>query len=262
MTSVLYSGRLDVVVNEEETVAKYREFLNFGDIKQFILTREEYEKDGVTPTKVHYHFLVNTCKSHDSLRRAMTKLGWKGPLGSLSIAVAPPKRTLEKSLHYVLKQQNVIMSEWDNIEELKQQAKEYNEEIVLKPAFDHHFTNFIMPEMMKRNLSFRGDMLIYMIEYVTKYNQNDKGAEMALPTTTSTMLRYIHKYEMKQFPNDCTHSILDDYRGIAGFNETSKSLADKELYEIRERRKHKRQQHIVLTKPMAFEDSEDEDLVI
>jgi len=259
MTSVLYSGRLDVVGNEEETVAKFREFLVFGGIKQYILSREDKEKDGVTPTKVHFHFLIISTKSHDSMRREMTKLGWKGPLGSLSIAVAPPKRTLEKSLHYVLKQQNIIISDWENIEQLKEQAKEYNEEIVLKPCFDHHFKEFIMPEMSKRNLSFRGDMLMYMIEYVTKYNQNDKGAEMALPTTTSTMLRYLQKYEMKQFPNDCTHSILQDYRGIAGFSETKESTMNKELYEIRQRRKHQRDQYKTAN---PFQDSDAEDSVI
>jgi len=268
---MLFSGRIDILpCGEEETLKLFLQFVEYSQSAKTLVTREDKDKDGITPTKVHFHFLLSIFDAkHDTLRNKLSKMGWKGALASLSNALDPPRRTMEKTYHYLLKQGNIVYSfgyEENELTDLLEESKEYNDTLDLNPSFQHHFTNFIMPEMAKLNLSFRGDMLMHCIQYVTKYNQNERGVEMALPTTTSAMLRFIHKYEMKQFPNDCVHSILDDYRGIAGFNETAKSLMDKEIYEIKERRKHARQRAVVErtrgTPILEFNDSEDEDLVI
>lgn len=219
---VLYSGRFDILDEEEPTLKLFISFTKYASSSYTIITREDKEKDEVTPTKVHYHFLIKSKKKHDTLRAKMTELGWKGPLASLSNAVSPPKRTLEKSHHYVLKQQNVVFSSLTDSEliKLKQEAKEYNDELVLKPQFDHHFRDYIMPEMVKGQIIYRGDIVVFIIKYVTKYNQNERDVKLNLPTQNE-MLRYIQYYEMKTQPSLCVASILNDYRHIDGIWKTS-----------------------------------------
>lgn len=265
---VLYSGRFDLLDEEKSTIELIISFTKYALSSYTIITREDKEKDEVTPTKVHYHFLIKSKKKHDTLRAKMTELGWKGPLASLSNAVSPPKRTLEKSHHYVLKQQNVVFSSLTDTEliKLKQEAKEYNDELVLKPSFDYHFKNYISPEMAKQGIIYRGDIALFIIKYVTKYNQNDRGVEMGLPTTTSAMLGYIHKYEMKVLPNLCVASIMMDYRHIDGIWKTSQGVQISKMNEEIAEKRVKLLEKVNKLTPMIdiddFIDSDAEDLVI
>lgn len=256
---VLYSGRFDLLDEETTTIKLFVSFTKYALSSYTIVTREDKEKDGITPTKVHFHFLIKSKKKHDTLRAKMTELGWKGPLGSLSTAVAPPKRTLEKSHHYVLKQQNVVYSSLTDseIDKLKEQAKEFNDDLVLKPQFDHHFRDYIMPDLIEKKLIYRGDVLINIIQYVTKYNQNEKDVRLNLPTSNE-MLRYLQYFEMKTQPTLSLHSILRDYRHIDGFNDTAKDIVHKVLYEEEQ---EKKSLQIKMSHPHPFEDSDDEKLI-
>lgn len=258
---VLYSGRFDILEEETTTLTLFVSFTKYASSSYTIITREDKEKDGVTPTKVHYHFLLKSKKKHDTLRAKMTELGWKGPLGSLSNAVAPPKRTLEKSHHYVLKQQNVVFTSLTDLEitKLKEEAKIYNDEVVLKPQFEHHFKDHIMPGMIVDKLRYRGDIVAYIIRYVTAYNQNERDIRLNLPTSNE-MLRYIQYYEMKTQPSLCVASIINDYRNIDGIWQTSQGAElSKMNEEIAEKRVRLLEQVNKLTPFVNIQDFQDSD---
>jgi len=251
----LYSGRFDSLGDEEKTLKLFSQFIEYSKSNYTIVTREDKEKDGITPTKVHFHFLINSELKHDTLRGKMSQMGWKGALASLSNAVSPPKRTLDKSHHYVLKQQTIVFTSLSDeaIKTLLDASKKYNEEVVLKPSFNDHFITFIIPYLKEHNKVYRGDILLYIIEYVTKYNQNIKGVRMNLPTQ-SEMLKHLQYYEMIALPNWAPHTIIKDYKWIEDYTETAGEVVLKAQL-IQKEQKEK----LVLSKqPYYFEDDDSE----
>lgn len=240
----IYSGRFDMICNpvegvdvsNTETLRKFKEFLQYTECKQYVVTFEDTEKDGITKTKSHYHFLIYVCKSkkHNTMRCKMTDMGWKGALASLSIAHAPPKRTLEKAFHYVLKHGYIVAEEGiSNLDELVKKAEAYNKNVVLTPSFHDHWYNFIRPQCMALGYTERHDIVVYAIKYCAQYSQNDRGHELGLPKH-AVMLDLLQKYENKIDPVNSYIRILNDYRSIAGVCKPDKVYYTEAVQKVKE----------------------------
>lgn len=118
----IFSGRIDQIYdelnynadNEEVTEITMMEvFDNFTeqfDCCRFIFAFEDKDKTGLFARKPHYHFIITTDAKQDTMRRWLSKQGFKGALASMK-----PIGDEVAGYNYTLKQQQVVFTDIDEV---------------------------------------------------------------------------------------------------------------------------------------------------
>lgn len=229
----LYSGRLDIISSKEQTK---KDLVNFyknyaSNEEDFIVCYEEKTKAGL-PCKPHVHFLFYSNKSHDGMRKTLSGLGYKGPLGSLTNVSKNKKYTKEKTYSYVLKQGDILATNLDSneIEQLKESAKQINQQIQQKmETFSAHWQTQIVPYLLEKQLFERIKIYIYVHQYITEWNKDipqeypsdTPPNQMKIPIqypSKATMLSLVQLFEGKYLEPSiaCRRYLVD-----MGFSDTS-----------------------------------------
>lgn len=154
-----YTGRLDMIEEDEDMLDLIHDFVSHFEIDGCCFTFEDKTKTGL-PTKPHYHFIIKTDYKHDTLRKYLSKIGFPGSFSSIKpaeINTNPPDMDIPfmevpyKAYHYVLKQGDVVYTDWSENKLAKRlkAAAEYQETIKPKlNTFKDH-----MEELLKQLIS-------------------------------------------------------------------------------------------------------------
>lgn len=218
----LFSGRLDIVINKQETKKNLASFFKFygSNEHDFIACYEEKTKAGL-PCKPHVHFLFYSDKSHDGMRKTLSGYGYKGSLGSLSKVSANPKWTVETTYSYVLKQQEILLTNLadEELNEKLELAKQKNEVIKDKmTTFNQHWEKVIVPYLIQEDIFERPHIYVAVHRYIMNWNRNNiEEAPINYPCR-NTLLQLVQQFEGKYLPEDvATTRFLED-NGFSSWN--------------------------------------------
>lgn len=138
---VFYSGRIDMLEEEEDMLDIFHDFVEHFEIDGCLFTFEDKTKSGLS-TKPHYHFLIETDYKHDTLRKYITKLGF--PKNYASLRVTEPDAPC---YNYILKQGTVVYTDYDEelIAKLIDESANYQESVAPKiNKFKDHMENLLL----------------------------------------------------------------------------------------------------------------------
>ena len=143
---MLFSGRIDMVFEEEIMLEIFNELTEFFESEYFLFCFEDKSKSGLS-TKPHYHYLIeidSELKS-DTIRRKVHALLENHGIGKSERQIKEAKLD-EKAHYYVLKQGDIVYrSDIENIDELIEMSKDYNETV-------KHYTQAEILEVVKQQL--------------------------------------------------------------------------------------------------------------
>lgn len=222
----LISGRIDMVLEEEDMLEFFVEMQTYFDMNDFIFVFEDKTKTGLD-CKPHYHFIGNFTHKRDTVAK------WLGSYGkgyySTHLVTDDEK---QKAYWYILKQQDVVFHDLEEykLKLLLDQSLDYNKNLSTLNGFRAHYTNKIMQLMAQEKLSSRSSILLYIIDYVTEWNLVNKDRPMFLPNSNQ-MLAYIQYYEQLYIKNPVKRQ-MDDYtfifRGDDEYDEEFKEINEME----------------------------------
>jgi len=207
----LYSGRLDITC-KPETIKHLASFYKcYGSNEHdFIVCYEEKTKAGL-PCKPHVHFLFYSTAAHDRMRKTLSGYGYKGPLGSLSQVSKNAKWSKETTYSYVMKQQDVILTNLtdDDLKDLKATANQINQQIKEKmTTFNQHWEIEITRQLIDNDIVERPHIIIFTHKYITRWNSlqqtkapNEMDALINYPSRNQLLSLIVH-FEGKYLPEE------------------------------------------------------------
>lgn len=137
-----FSGRIDQIYDEmyylksddeeyiEPTMMEiFDDFTEHFECTNFMFAFEDKDKSGVFDRKPHYHFIFESDAKQDTMRRFLSKHGFKGTLASLKTV---PQENWEAAITYTLKQQQVVFTDLSDsqLSAYLSASRNYNAEIV------------------------------------------------------------------------------------------------------------------------------------
>lgn len=204
------SGRIDMVLEEEEMIWFFIEMQTYFDMEEFVFTFEDKTKKGL-PCKPHYHFFGKFSHQRNTVAKWLSLQG-KGYYSTQE--VKPDKTSL--ALLYILKQHEVVFTDYDpdHIELLIEESRQYNKSLMITGGFREHFTDAIMKELSEEEITERDSIIYRIIDYVKEWNMQHKDQPLFLPPPQQ-MLAYVQYYE-SLYVKSSSHRILLDYQYVIG----------------------------------------------
>lgn len=200
------SGRIDMVLEDEDMLEFFVEFQTYFDINDFVFVFEDKTKTGLL-CKPHYHFIGTFTHKRDTVAK------WLGSHGKGYFSTHEVKDDEEdkKAQLYILKQMDVVFTDMDEqqLAILMEQSKDYNKNLSTLNGFRSHYLNRMILLMRENKISSRSSILYWIIDYVSEWNLANIDRPMFLPPSNQ-MLAYIQYYEQLYITNAVNRQ-LEDY---------------------------------------------------
>lgn len=172
------SGRIDMVLEDEDMLEFFVEMQTYFDMNDFIFVFEDKTKTGLQ-CKPHYHFIGTFTHKRDTVAK------WLASHGKSYFSTHEIKTTDEydKALLYILKQQQVVFHDFeeDQLNILMEQSKDYNKNLSTLNGFRSHYLNKMIELMRENKISSRSSILYWIIDYVSEWNLANRERPMFLP---------------------------------------------------------------------------------
>lgn len=225
-----FSFRVDMVHDYNEYMLLFFDFMNIFDCYDYLVTFEDKTKGGVT-TKPHFHGVlkIDYSKKVESIRDKLKKyFNTTGHDGTLSqIKIINDNEEYNKALMYILKWDDVQMTDLDDIDNIRELAKDYNQQIrkkVLNTWREHsdEIYKLIEQEYQKCKNIGRYTYLKCIHKYIYGWNREHISSPELWITRpcNNTIINFCMNIEFRLFPEEfCEERFIKDFDNIPSFRQ-------------------------------------------
>lgn len=218
-----FSFRVDMVHDYNDYMLLFFDFMNIFDCYDYLVTFEDKTKGGV-PTKPHFHGVlkIDYSKKVESIRDKLKKyFNTTGHDGTLSqIKIINDNEEYNKALMYILKWDDVQMTDLDDIDNIRELAKDYNQQIRQKGLNtwkDHSKEIFKLIEqahLKSKNIG-RYTMLTIIHTYIYNWNKTHEEDLSISRPCNNTIMTFLQNTEFKiNNQQDSLSIFLNDFDNI------------------------------------------------
>lgn len=220
------SFRVDMLHDYDEYMLLFFDFMNVFDCYDYVVTFEDKTKAGLA-TKPHFHGVlkIDYTKKVESIRDKIKKFfNESGHTGTHSqIQIISTIDEYSKALMYILKWDDVQMTDIDDIDNLREQSKEYNKQIRQDKIYTWKEHEPFIFEVIQKHFKehplsqSRYTMLKIIHNYIYDWNHSHDASMFIKRYANSTIMNFIYNSEMKLFSkDDSLERFLEDF----SFNTT------------------------------------------
>jgi len=203
----------------DEYMLLFFDFMNIFDCHDYVVTFEDKTKAGL-PTKPHFHGLIkmnydNKVESlRDKIKKHFSNTGHSGTLSQVQIMKNIDE--YNKALMYVLKQGDVQMTDFEDIDKLIKLSKEYNSQIKHDINTWKEHSKILADRIQKahdksKNIG-RYTMLTIIHHYIYEWNKTNDEKHWISRPCNNTIMTFLQNTEFKiNNQQDSLNIFLNDF---------------------------------------------------